>query len=242
MISFQQSTWADLESLRLSIRAAASVESAAQGFADALASSSPTVILARVFIVLPMERLSLADRDFARTLVGNEATRLDPKTPTLVLLGTAGREPAWRDRQLSTGHRAIPLIDAVFVHNIPMIAKLLADLDVTFSPLEDSKALDTRRLLGSHNAAFFVSDATRTLDDAGRRIIPNRAFVEANGVRTVFGMGGAFLDGTLTTAIVFTSETIDKLVVDRFPSLISNFKMATTEALSLGKIYASDAR
>jgi hypothetical protein len=50
-------------------------------------------------------------------------------------------------------------------------------------------------------------------------------------------MGGAYLDGTLAIAIVFTSEVIDRLVADRFPSLISNFKMATSALLIRGAIY-----
>jgi hypothetical protein len=243
MISFESSTWADIDALRARIRdqSPASLEEAAQGFADALATSSTTAVLARVFVVLPFAKLSPDDRAFAAKLVANDPA-LGEETPVLTLLGTAGREPAWCDRVRSSGHRAIPLLGAAFVEAIPMIARLLVDLDVSLLKLDDGKALDTRRLLGGKNGAFYVADARVSEDERGRRIIPGKEFVATYGVRTVFGMGGAYFDGTLAIAIVFTSESIDRLVVDRFPSLISNFKMATATLQTLGQIYRSRAR
>ena len=167
------------------------------------------------------------------------AGTVEDRTPVLALLGTAGREQAWRDRRMSVGHRAIPLLGAAFVRGIPMIAKLLADLDVSLASLDAGLALDTRQLLGGKNSSFFVADARSTEDDQGRRVVPNRAFVDAYGVRTVFGMGGSYVDGTLAVAVVFTSEVIDRLLaVDRFLSLIANFKMATGKAFARGHVYA----
>jgi hypothetical protein len=52
------------------------------------------------------------------------------------------------------------------------------------------------------------------------------------------GMGGSYADGTLLVAIVFTSELIDRLAVSRFPSLISNLKMATAQLMVAGKAFA----
>lgn len=48
-----------------------------------------------------------------------------------------------------------------------------------------------------------------------------------HAVRTVFGMGGAYANGLLVIAIVFSTELLDPLTVARYPSLISNFKIAT---------------
>jgi hypothetical protein len=238
MISFQSSTWSDIETLRskLQEQSRTSLEEAAQAFALTLAASSTTAILARVFVVVPMSKLSDSDRQFATALVANDPL-LEEQTPVLCLLGTAGREAQWCDRNQSSGHRAIPLLGAPFVQNVPMIAKLLADLDVSFVKLDQGTVLDTRPLLGGKNGAFFVDDARVTEDARGLRVIPSRDVVDAYGVRTVFGMGGAYLDGTLAIAIVFTSEVIDRLVADRFPSLISNFKMATSALLIRGAIY-----
>jgi hypothetical protein len=237
MQSFQSSTWDDVERLRGGIaeRPAGSVEEAAQAIAASLAASSPTVTLARLFVVLPFSKLPPSDRNFAQRLAGPES--LDTRTPVLSLLGTAGRKAEWCDRARSVGHRAIPLTSAAFVRGIPMIANLLASLDVSLSALDDGKVLDTRQLLGGKNAAFFVADARRTEDSDGRRVIPSGDFVDAYGVRTVFGMGGAYVDGTLAVAVVFTSETVDRLVVDRFPSLIGNFKMATSKLMTAGRVF-----
>jgi hypothetical protein len=212
------------------------LEDSAQAVATTLSECSPTAILARIFVVLPLSKLPADDRRFAADLVGQDGS-LNDRTPVLSLVGTAGREPQWGDRRQSTHHRAIPLLGNAFVRGVPMIAKLLADLDVTFSALEDGRALDTRRLAGGKNAAFFVADARSTKDSEGRQVIPSRDFVDAYGVRTVFGMGGAYVDGTLAVSIVFTSEVIERSVIDRFPSLISNFKMITSDSLSRDRVY-----
>ena len=242
MQSFQSSTWSDVDGLRARCqeRESGCLADAAQAFAKDLAMSSPTVVLARVFLLLPMSRLSSADQDFARTFVGGLAG-LHPNTPVLTLLGTHGRQAAWRDRKQSVGHRAIPLLGSEFVGSIPMISKLLADLEVNVAGLDNGTTIATRRMLGGRNAAFYVEDARSSLDSSGRVIIPSRDFVETNGVRTVFGMGGAYFDGTLVTAIVFTNESVDRIIVDRFPSLISNFKMSTSKIFVRGTIYGDSA-
>jgi hypothetical protein len=213
-----------------------SVQSSAQAFVIDLAGAFPGIVLARVFLVLPFAALPDVERQFAQKLVG-EGTPLEPTTNVLSLAGTYGRDAAWRDRRSSAGHLAIPLVDRSFVANVPMLAKLLADLNVDFAALDDGKPIATRKMLGGHNAAFYVGDATKDVDDRGRFIIPSRAFVDAHGVRTVFGMGGAYVDGTLAIIIAFTDELIPRLVTDRFSSLISSFKMVTSENLAQGRIF-----
>ena len=237
-MSFESSSWADIEALRKGLAETKHpcLEDAAQAFVRELTRRFPATLLARVFIVLPLSKLPPDDRRFAAALVKNDRA-LDERTPVLSLLGTAGRKPEWCDRKLSKGHLAIPLLGASFVQGIPMIAKLLADLDVGLAGLDEGKTLDTRRLLGGRNGAFFVADARSSLDADGRSIIPSKDFVAAHSVRTVFGMGGAYVDGTLAVTVVFTSETIDRLIVDRFPSLISNFKMTTSALLTAGLVY-----
>ncbi|MEO8904611.1 MAG: hypothetical protein ABI488_19560 [Polyangiaceae bacterium] len=238
MQAFQSSTWADVDALRSGIMTgtSASIEEAAKLFVDKLATYS-TVVLARVFLVMPLSGLPETEQAAATGAAGG-ASQLKPTTPVLALLGSAGRLPQWGDRTKSVAHLAIPLLSSGHVQNIPMIAKLLADLEVDLAGLDDGKPIATRRMLGGLNAAFFVADAATSLDSAGRHIIPAQDFVAANEVRTVFGMGGAYADGTLAVAIVFTNETIDRAVVDRFPSVISNFKMATASLLSAGQVYS----
>jgi hypothetical protein len=119
------------------------------------------------------------------------------------------------------------LLDSNSVSDAPMIAKLLSDLDVDLRILDDGRPIATRMMPGGRNGTFYVSDALTERDGRNRFIIPGRDFVEKLGIRTVFGMGGTYVDGTLVVAILFCAEQVDRLTVDRFPSFISSFKMAT---------------
>lgn len=213
-----------------------SAEEAAKDLANAFASQYTSVVLARVFLVLRASRLPAPERA-AAAAIAEGATGVTDRTPVLTLLGSTGREGAWGERKLSVGHRAIPLLDASFVQGIPMVAKLLSDLQVDFSSLNQGSAVETRRLMGGQNGAFYVQDARETRDASGRHVIPDRAFVERYGVKTVWGMGGAYADDSLAVAIIFTDELVDRLSVGRFASLISNFKMATGAALREGRIF-----
>jgi hypothetical protein len=66
--------------------------------------------------------------------------------------------------------------------------------------------------------------------------------VRAQNVGSVFGMGGAYLDGTLAVAVFFTDEkSLDSPFADRFASLISTFKMATSKLLADGRIYRASS-
>jgi hypothetical protein len=80
----------------------------------------------------------------------------------------------------------------------------------------------TRDMLGGINKTFFVPDARETRDGSARHVIAAQDFVERYGIRSVFGMGGAYFDGTLAATIAFTSETMDAPTTARFPSLIGN--------------------
>jgi hypothetical protein len=236
-------TWAELDAIRvrLSESHATNVAAAGNQFLEVLAQTFDSLVLTRLFMVLPAGTLPADDQAFAARAAGGHAA-FKPETPCLTLIASRGREPEWNDRASSRGHRAIPLIDSGFVGNAPMLAKLLADLEVDLRRLDDGQPLAVRRMLGGQNGTFYVADAQSACDTMGRSIIADRDFVRTFGVRTVFGMGGAYLDGTLVIAIVFTTELLERLMVDRFPSLISNFKMATSRLLSGGRIFESSGR
>ena len=241
MPTLADTTWTEIAEVRDAVKAlddAPTVQAAAQRFTRLLVETYPTVVLARLFLVLPASALPAAEQEVARGLVGDSGV-LKPKTRVLSLLGTAGRHPDWNDRARSHGHLAIPLIDRSFVRGAPMIAKLLADLEVDLAGLDSGLPIATRRMVGGSNGTFYVPDAITAIDDRGRYIIPARDFVTRHGVRTVFGMGGAYLDGTLAVAIVFTSELLDRVMVGRFPSFIANFKMATARAQAADALYAA---
>jgi hypothetical protein len=76
-----ETDWAALEDFRNDFGAAryAHVVGGAQAFVGGFAARFPSVALARLFIVLPLERLPPFDRSAARRLVDDER-RLKPDT------------------------------------------------------------------------------------------------------------------------------------------------------------------
>lgn len=230
----------EIERAREAIAAAApTVEAAAASTAAILGELARTVVLARLFVVVPFMKLPAAERDWAASFArGIGRTQpLPEQTPVLTLLGTAGTDAAWNDRLHSSGHRAIPLIDRSFVEGAPMIAALLSSLKLDLGQRPDG-SIELRTVAGGLNARFLVEDARTSVDAAGRHIIGARTFVAQHGLRSVFGMGGSYVTGELAVAILFTREPLRGTDVDRFTSLISTFKMSTSSQLAAGKIFA----
>lgn len=239
MRSFTDADWPQIEGLRARVNELASAETvvaAAQGFADIFSRSFDSVVLVRLFAVLPAGTLPPTEQAFATALAGSALTE---STPVLCLLGTAGQGEGWSERTASAGHLAIPLLSSATIDEAPMIAKLLADLGADLQALDTGGMIATRQLLGGRNGTFFVSDARTAVDSRGRHVIAARDFADAFSIRTVFGMGGAYLDGTMAVAIIFCSEELDRMTVDRFPSFISSFKMATSKLQREGRIFVA---
>lgn len=74
-------------------------------------------------------------------------------------------------------------------------------------------------------------------DAAGRRIIPAADFVSEQNVKTVFGTGGFYPDGTLVVCIVFTRETLARSTVEQLASLISMLKGETFGIVRARKLF-----
>ncbi|HEY0708486.1 MAG TPA: hypothetical protein VGG33_16890 [Polyangia bacterium] len=239
MHSLTEADWSVIEALRKSVGELSKSENlveASEGFTKLFATKFASIVLARMFVVVPFSALPAREQQQARaSKLSHERTNDD--TLCLCLLGSFGKENAWKDRRLSVDHLAIPLLDAASVSEAPMIAKLLGDLEVDLRNLATGTSIATRMMVGGRNGTFYVPDAPTAVDAQGRAVIPAEDFVKRFQVKTVFGMGGAYLDGTLVVAILFTSESLDRLVVDRFPSFISSFKMATASLVAQGQIF-----
>lgn len=219
----------------------ANLAAASQRFARLFAELSPTVVLARVFCVVPYRLLPLHDREFALRMANQFDAQLQPSTPVLSLLGTHGHLPRWCDRELSKGHLAIPLLSTRFVQGIPMLAQLLADIDVDLSALDEARPIASRRLQGSSSQCFYVAEAADARDAQGRHVIAAQDFVKEFNIKTVFGMAGTYADGTLIASIIFTAEQLDRLTVDRFPSLMTSVRLATSGQALNGAIYPAES-
>jgi len=220
------------------LRKAPNLVTAAQRFVEMFTRSFDTVALARLFIVARYDTLAVPEQDTAAAFAKRVGRgTLESTTPVLSLLGTSGALPSWNRREKSNGHRAIPFLDRSLVDGAPMIAALLSSLNVDLVALRGDPAVQLRHLSGGLNARFYVPDARSTLDARGRHIIAAQDFVQTQGIRTVFGMGGAYMDGKIVVAIMFTRELLAELYVDRFPSFIGTFKLATSALASSGLVY-----
>jgi hypothetical protein len=218
--------------LRARLQNQPSVEQAARVFARGLYETFDHCVLARVYLTVPYRDLPERNRAFARDLVAaqHSGNRLREETVVLSLFGTWGREAQWCDRRNSKGHVGIPLIDASFVSGIPMVARLFEELGVGNFEWTLSRGDElVRKLMGGFNGVFYVPDAATARDKEGRFIIPAQDFVAQYGVKTVFGMGGAYLGGALAACIVFAGEHMPRQQAERFAGLVTPFKAATAQ-------------
>jgi hypothetical protein len=233
--------WTDtLQSLREQVGKSASLEDAAALVARELCTRfEQSTVLARVYALVPYGKLEPEVRVFVDGLAErtNQSGNVHPETPVLTLLGTHGKKKEWCDRHTSVGHRGIPLVSAAFVEAIPMVARLLKELGVELSCLDAAVDVNARRLVGGFNGVFYVEDAASARDAQGRLVIPAQDFVQEEGVKTVFGMGGFYPDGTLLTIIVFSRERLLKANVERLTSLITMFKGETFGVARAGKFF-----
>ena len=228
-----------LSRMRAGVSGAATFEAAAGVVVRELyASYEESTALARVYIVLPYAKLDDGNRAFVDALTESAGQPpLSASTPVLTLAATRGARPEWSDRTLSAGHRGIPLISPTFVHAIPMLAGLLKEIGVELDFVETKAALNTQRLL-ANNGVFFVGDAAAAKDDEQRLLIPAQDFVTEQNVKSVFGMGGAYGDGTLAVIILFTREALSRAKVERLTPLISLLKSETARLVADGKVFA----
>lgn len=172
--------------------------------------------LVRSYKTHPYGELPLADREFARRLIGSEP---NDATRCLTLLGTVGDESKWNDRRRSKGHRAIPLPNPEMVAKAPMIAQLIKqlglDVGVVLSPSRDVIA----DLEGRTYGVFHVENAL------GSPYIPAQdEFVKPHNIRSVVGFGGLLKGGDLFALIIFARVPIAKDAADRFRTIALDVK------------------
>lgn len=229
-----------LDGLRATVGKTPALENAAELVARQLyATFEATTALARVYAVVPYRDLTPSVTAFVDQLASKsgQGDHIHPDTPVLTLLATHGTKAEWCDRTKSKGHVGIPLVSAQFVQAIPMVARLLKELGVDLAWLDAAAEVNARRLLGGFNGLFFVDDAATAKDSLGRLIIPAQDFVEEQGIKSVFGMGGFYPDNTLIAIIVFARETLKRSQVERFTSLISMFKGETFGVVRARKFF-----
>lgn len=226
------------------IRGCAYLEEAAQKFTDVVYEEfKDSIVLVRLFAAIPFRDLPAPNQVFVTKLAASAAIKHLIKDQTLVLslLGTRGEEATWNNRHNSQGHVGIPMASADFIEAIPMMSRLLKELELDLDWIDSGDTEIVAKTIGKMAGVFYVPDAKTTVDSKGRKIIAAQDFVDAYNVKTVFGLGGGYLylgSSTFLTNIVFTREMLEKRQVERFMPLINTLKTATAGLDSSGKVFA----
>ena len=223
------------------VNGVASFEDAAQTYTAALYEAfKESIVLVRLFVTVPYEKLPIPNRKFVDHLALSKKDRqlIHDNTLVLSLVGTSGVKPEWNDRHQSQGHVGIPLVSADFIDAIPMMSRLLKQLGMDLNWIDTRDSRLVTRTIGSLCGVFFVPDAATEVDQKGRKIIAAQDFVATYHVKTVFGFGGEYLDTpTFFVTINFLRETLEKNQAERFATAMSFFK-AITVRLVEGQIFA----
>lgn len=174
--------------------------------------------LVRFYKTHPYGALDPELQGFARGLLGARPPSDDMMC--LVLLATAGNEPAWNDRRRSRGHLAIPLPSAQIVAQAPMIAQLIRELGLDLDDVVRPRKDLIRGLEGKTYNVFHVPEAL------GSPYIPAQdGFVRPYGIRSVVGCGGILLTGDFYSLILFSRVPIPADSADRFRNIALDLKL-----------------
>lgn len=183
------------------------LEDAANKFVNAITQEfSRSFVLSRLFVTIPFHDLPENNKRFVERLAKSKSiiSQLRDETPVLSLVGTCGRYESWNSRKNSKGHIGIPLISASFVDSIPMMSRLLKELEIDLEWLKNFDTDIVTKKTGKLSGLFYVEDAATNTDARGRKIISAQDFVARFHVKTVFGMGGfSPLSGKYVVSINF---------------------------------------
>jgi hypothetical protein len=158
-------------------------------------------------------------QSFARSMLGGAPA--NHQTKCLTLLATAGLRPEWNSRHTSSGHRALPLLDADSVARFPMIARLIQDLGVEIGAL---LALPDAILIAGKPRSYSVFYVPEALDSPW--IYAQREFVVPYGIRSVVGFGGLLPDGELIATLVFARVPISPPTAQMFATIALSAELA----------------
>ncbi len=209
----------------------ATLEEAAQTCTDAIyAHFGESIALARVFVTVPMKELPMENSKWVEALAerAGVSAGLDDETPVLSLLASSGDRPEWNDRKASQGHVGIPLVSSKFIAEIPMIAQLLNQLGLPLDWVDSRDSNIVKKKLGNAAGMFFVDRASEATDLRDRKIIAAQDFVAEHDIKSVVGVGGAYLlKNAIFVLIIFCHDEIARHDAGYFVPLVNFFKSRT---------------
>jgi len=179
---------------------------------------TPACALVRTYKTHPFAELPPDLQAFA---TGAASEPIQADTPCLVLLASAGLEPAWNDTALSVRHRAIPLTSGRVVNQSPMISGMLRDFGLDVGDVVRPERPDwVRRHLDAYDL-FYVPDVV------GSPLVPAQdEFVLPYGVRSAIGFGATLPSQDLFAVVIFTVAPAPERSADLLRSLALGVKSA----------------
>lgn len=224
---FSTATSTVYESMLSHLRASdhACVESAGQGIASLLAETYQSVVLCRVFIVVPYAWLPLQERAHVP-----QRTKMAAASPVMSLLGTCGRMERWNDRRQSAAHRAFPTSSPA----APILSALLSGPYARAETWSEGP-ISVKDVAG--HRAFMLQDAREARHESGRPMI-EPSFVEAHGVRSIFGGLVRYSPAVSLVAITFTDEMLTPDDVERWLPVLVHLDDLTREMVGRGQVWA----
>jgi len=133
----------------------------------------------------------------------------------------------------------IPLISAAFIDAIRRISRLLKELGLSLDWVATHDSDMIQKTIGESEGLFFVENAGQATDHQGRKIIAAQDFVSQYGVKSVFGVGGAYPNADILVLVAFCRDQFSRAVAEHFLPLVSLFKGKTASLAEGGKIFAS---
>ncbi|MEZ0325923.1 MAG: hypothetical protein ACAH95_08445 [Fimbriimonas sp.] len=225
--------------LKIALSGSMSLQTAAQIWTNLLyAEFEGSLPLVRCYSMLPAHKLAPQYSAFAQKLAIQLGRPLVPADRVLCLMGTSGDSAAWNDCTASQGHLAIPLLSRATADSAPMIARLLLDMGVGLDWLDSGEEAVVFASLGRIASMFYVEDARTETDSAGRMVVPAQDFVRDNALRTVFGMGGAYITGSFVCTILFTKAALNRERASGFLPLINTFKSETVGHMLADRLFS----
>lgn len=223
------------------LRGSSHLQGAAQSLADALYKElEASSVLVRLFGTVPFRHLPDQDKRYVRKLAASRgcADELHDQTTVISLLGSRGKKATWNDRRHSVDHLGIPLVSASFIKTIPMVARLMIGMETGLDWIDKQQTEIVVRSMGHMAQLLHVEDAASGVTNDGYKIVPAQDFVAAHGVRTVLGLGGAYLNRTVIALILFTNERIPQDHAAKFMPVIHSFKTATMNHVMRANFFA----
>jgi hypothetical protein len=170
------------------------VRSVRENFVDE--KGAPAFALVRIFRLTRFSELNEA----LKPLVTN------PDNPFMVLMGTAGEEPAWESRATSVGHKVVSAGE----NRSPMVLAAMSQIGLNaLSNVKQIQILESN----SYSQYFHVEKAF------GSSVVPAQDFVQKHKIQSVIGLGAQFISGSFFLMMHFSRVPLDNLNAKRYSDI-----------------------